>query len=83
MFKGSENALVARRKYTIDFACNFELRYYPFDIQHCPMMFQLKKPTRSEAVLVLRQVKYEGGEDLLEYRVQNISSHSDFACGKC
>lgn len=47
------------------------------------MMFQLKKPTRSEAVLVLGQVKYEGGEDLLEYRVQNISSHSDFACGEC
>ena len=46
------------------------------------MKFQLKKPTREEAVLRLRDVTYEGGEDLLEYRVQELKFEDDFACGE-
>ena len=46
------------------------------------MTFQLKKPTSNEAVLVLRDVKYQGAQDLLEYRVQNISQQNTYACGK-
>ena len=46
------------------------------------MTFQLKKPTSNEAVLVLRNVIYQGGIDLLEYRVQNISQQNTYACGE-
>ena len=46
------------------------------------MKFQLKKSTREEAVLRLRDVTYEGGEDLLEYRVQELKFEDHFACGE-
>ena len=81
IFSGHENPLVSQRKYTIDFTCAFELRHYPFDVQRCPVSFQLKRPTRQEAVLVLEKVVYEGGEDLLEYRVRNTSTRQEYACG--
>ena len=32
-FAGRENPLVAFRKYTIDFTCDFQLNDYPFDVQ--------------------------------------------------
>ncbi len=56
------------RKYTIEFICNFQLKKYPFDLQRCPMIFQLKKPTHEEAVLRMNSVHYLGGTELLEYR---------------
>lgn len=79
--QGNENQLMSLRKYTINFTCKFELQDYPFDVQDCAMIFQLKKPTRNEAVLNLRSFEYSGGEDLLEYRVMNTSFISEYECG--
>ena len=33
IFEGSENSLVMNQTYTRTFHCNYELAYYPFDIQ--------------------------------------------------
>ena len=34
-YKGSENLLVYRTEYNLQFQCVYELGYYPFDIQTC------------------------------------------------
>ena len=36
-YKGSENLMVYRTEYNLQFNCIFELGYYPFDIQTCTM----------------------------------------------
>ena len=70
------------RKYTIEFACDFQLQKYPFDVQDCFMEFRLKRPTKNESILKLQSVEYVGGEDLLEYRVVNTSKGEDSSCGR-
>ena len=34
-YKGSENFMVYRTEYNLQLNCNYELEYYPFDIQTC------------------------------------------------
>ena len=36
-YKGSENLMVYRTEYNLQFNCIYELGYYPFDIQTCTM----------------------------------------------
>ena len=36
-YKGSENLIVYRTEYNLQFNCIYELGYYPFDIQTCTM----------------------------------------------
>ncbi len=69
------------RKYTIEFTCNFQLKNYPFDLQRCPMILQLKRPTAKEAKLKMNSVTYKGPYELLEYRIKDLSSRSGFSCG--
>ena len=73
VYQGDENPLVSKRKYTITFTCNFNLKDYPFDIQRCFMYFKLKEPTKDQAMILMRNVFYTGDKELLEYRVQNTS----------
>ena len=37
-FLGEANDLVYDRVYKLNFFCDFELHYYPFDKQKCPVM---------------------------------------------
>lgn len=41
IFSGNENDIVAIRDYTTQFICNFNMQFYPFDIQECEMTFML------------------------------------------
>eukprot|EP00095_Tigriopus_kingsejongensis_P007008 maker-scaffold430_size173499-snap-gene-0.44 protein:Tk07008 transcript:maker-scaffold430_size173499-snap-gene-0.44-mRNA-1 annotation:"glycine receptor subunit alpha-1" len=81
-FDGQENPLLAFRKYTINFSCNFELKDYPFDVQNCSMEFQLRVATRQSAVLIMDRVQYLGDENLLEYKVQETILEWDHPCGR-
>ena len=42
LYQGSENDIVTTRIYSQDWICDFELSYYPFDVQFCKMIFTLK-----------------------------------------
>ena len=42
LYQGSENDIVTTRIYSQDFICDFELSYYPFDVQLCRQVFTLK-----------------------------------------
>ncbi len=39
VFSGGENPLVYKRHYNVQFQCNFDMSFYPFDVQRCTMVF--------------------------------------------
>jgi len=39
LFDGGENPLVYSRHHNVQFQCNFDMTYYPFDVQRCHMIF--------------------------------------------
>ena len=42
-YKGSENLMVYRSEYNLQFNCIYELAYYPFDMQTCTIEVSLSK----------------------------------------
>ena len=45
LFSGKDNSISLRREYYKDYACEFDLRFYPFDTQMCVMIFEVKGKT--------------------------------------
>ncbi len=41
-YKGSENAVIYSRTYTMDLGCEFEQHSFPFDSQNCSIQVKLK-----------------------------------------
>ena len=46
LFDGAENPLVLLKEYYQTFSCQFQLHYYPFDVQECKMCFQIMEMTK-------------------------------------
>ena len=55
----------------VDFICNFELSWYPFDSQSCFLNFSLDSAIFVE--LTAGSILYLGREDLAQYFVRNTS----------
>ena len=70
-FLGHENPLRMQREYAIDFLCDFELAWYPFDEQVCPIVIDLSGLEDNMIELVPGYVKYYGDVDLSEYFVKD------------
>ena len=47
IYKGSENPMTSYRIYNTEFLCDYELQYYPFDVQDCHMYFRMKNGNAS------------------------------------
>ena len=39
LYSGKDNTIVTSRNYDQEFICNFNIAFYPFDIQKCTMEF--------------------------------------------
>ena len=42
LFDGTQNNIVIARDYMTTFLCDFDMQWYPFDIQKCNMSFILQ-----------------------------------------
>nr|XP_053657227.1 LOW QUALITY PROTEIN: uncharacterized protein LOC128706291 [Cherax quadricarinatus] len=75
VYLGSENTLVLRQVFTVDFTCQFLLQRYPFDSQMCSVAFSLVNVAPSVAVLLKHEdgVSFTGLRRLLEYEVTNFN----------
>ena len=86
MFSGRRNAIYLTREYYQDYACRFDLIYYPFDTQLCLMIFEVQGKTDNyiklskdsspgiEFLSTRKLVEYEIQMEALEFRsVNNIS----------
>ena len=69
MFKGSENVISYKRQKTINWVCAYNMRWYPFDKQLCPL-----KMFPSESTVSLRPtfVNYSGPVELPQHYVKGI-----------
>ena len=73
IYKGSENSISLSRLYNIDFFCDYDMRWYPFDAQTCFMIMKLGGGTEKLVSLAPGVLEYLGPEELTQYYVQKYS----------
>ncbi|KAK8744854.1 hypothetical protein OTU49_000653 [Cherax quadricarinatus] len=85
VYAGPENPMSVRRKYSITFQCQFNLKMYPFDEQFCNL--ELTMLSASSRLLVFDKVAttavFNGNPQLVEYFVGDVDiefhNERDFA----
>ena len=70
-FKGSENPLMMRRVYKMEWICDYEMNWYPFDTQKCRMTFAVTEDMNNFIHLVGNGHAYKGPVELTQYFVRN------------
>eukprot|EP00094_Tigriopus_californicus_P006421 TCALIF_06184-PA protein Name:"Similar to GLRB Glycine receptor subunit beta (Homo sapiens)" AED:0.20 eAED:0.20 QI:0/1/0.66/1/1/1/6/0/430 len=72
LFSGRTNSILMTREYYLNYGCDFDLRYYPFDTQMCQMIFEVQGKTDDYVRLVKdgKGIEFLGGRKLVEYEIQ-------------
>ena len=75
MFSGRTNAIYLSREYYQEYACEFDLTYYPFDTQLCFMVFEVQGKTDNYIRLSKDErdgagIEFLSSRDLVEYQIQ-------------
>ncbi|XP_059086853.1 uncharacterized protein LOC131883401 isoform X1 [Tigriopus californicus] len=71
LYSGEKNSISLQRRYSLDHSCEFDLYYYPFDTQVCPMVFELRDKTEDFIQFNKDQdpIKYRGSRSLSQYEI--------------
>ena len=72
IYKGSENTISISRLYNIEFFCDYDMRWYPFDAQTCFMVMRLGGGAEKLVSLSPGDLTYQGPEELTQYYVKNF-----------
>jgi hypothetical protein len=72
-YRGSDSTLAASKHFTIDFICNFQMAWYPFDTQVCLATIDLKSKDWDFVDLVEQNVQYDGPVEVLQYVLLNVT----------
>ena len=73
IFRGSENYITLSRLYNIDFFCDYDMGWYPFDAQTCFMVLKLGGGSEELLSLTPGLLQYLGPEELTQYYVKKYS----------
>ena len=73
LYRGSENSITLSRLYNIDFFCDYDMRWYPFDAQTCFMVMKLGGGSQELLSLIPGLLKYLGPEELTQYYVKKYT----------
>ena len=73
IYKGSDNEIIMSRLYNIDFFCDYDMRWFPFDAQTCFMVLKLGGGNEKLVSLIPGVLKYMGPEELTQYYVKKYS----------
>ena len=60
-------------RYSAEYHCTFNLRFFPFDDQTCTMEFKARTVTKNYLQLVPGHLKYLGPHVLVEFIVANMT----------
>ena len=71
LYDGRENKLLLSRFYNIDFLCNYRMNWFPFDIQECHMVFDIKGKGRDVINLATEKLKYLGEDSVNQYVIKS------------
>ena len=69
MFSGDENSHYISKEYTVLWNCDFNMMWYPFDTQTCPMQFKILNEFADRVKLNPQHLAYSGPMDLTQYMV--------------
>jgi hypothetical protein len=69
-FKGGENTITFSRIYDIKFICEYDMAWYPFDVQTCEMTLAPFENTGKYISLIRDQIQYLGELDLSKYYIK-------------
>ena len=72
-YNGSENSIIYSRDFNIQFDCEFNLRNYPFDTQHCTILLKIQKKEKKFIRLNPKGFNFTGSRDMAEYFLEGIS----------
>ena len=81
-YKGAENEVKINRIYEVDFICDYNMRFYPFDIQVCTLDLIIDGNTAKFIDLLPGKLVYSGGTDLAQYYVMSYDIYSMDIKGK-
>ena len=73
LFSGKKNAIYLTREYYQEYACEFQLIYYPFDTQLCIMVFEVQGKTDNYVKLSKDNhpgIEFLSSRKLVEYEIQ-------------
>ena len=69
LFKGSENEIHYERESTINWICNYNMKWYPFDTQRCKLqMYQNEDSITLNPI----SVNYSGPKELSQHTVKSV-----------
>ena len=69
IYKGSDNRMIVKKEYYIDWICVFNMAWYPFDSQTCSMSFY---PLNDFTSLMPARMSNEAPKELAQYFVKDI-----------
>ena len=75
VYSGADCYILQKREYFVDWTCDYNLLFYPFDTQVCKMMFEMAGGTKEYLTFAVdrdeegKGVHYQGEVLLLEYTV--------------
>ena len=70
IFEGKDNPIRLSRSYDIDFICEYDMRWYPFDYQTCHMVILMEGNTGMFVNLISDSIEYSGPKELTQYFVK-------------
>ena len=82
IYEGSKNPILMSRVYDIEFLCNFQMQWYPFDMQTCYLEFMLTEEMDSFVDLYAGTEDYLGPKEPTQYFVKRSSIEEYERMGK-
>ena len=79
LFRGEENIIQYQKERVVKWVCDFDLRWYPFDVQNCTMNMY---SSVSKVTIIPESVKYFGPQELIKHIVRGVSIRSATIDGK-
>ena len=70
MYSGDVNKHFMRREFAVEWMCEYDMAWYPFDTQECTMQYKIVNKFSDFAALVRGNLSYIGPEALTEYTVK-------------
>ena len=67
LFEGSENALIQERQMVVDWICDFNMKWYPFEKNKCNMTFYMVEP---DVIINATSMAFKG----IEHCNQNVKA---------
>ena len=71
-FQGRDNSMTMTRFYNIRFICNYQMQWYPFDIQQCQLKLAMLGKASDFARLQTRVLQFLGREEINNYVVRDF-----------